>query len=168
MQSRLAAKQVRLCRHVRQENVLTRQVSDIPRFCSIHRLMSGMRNWLLAIVVLAALLVGFGEPLVCLGFLALPFIGWRCGNLSVRISTLLVAVAGLFLHSQGYKLFGSPKIVATPRLEGAVEVAGIEPPDQVRFPNGKTVILEGVYFPQAIDLTTVGERNTLLWSAGAA
>ena len=126
--------------------------------------MFRMQYWVIILIAFAALLLGFGEPLVCVGFFALPFIGWRSRNLPLRIGTLLVAVTGLFLHSQGYKLFGSPKIVATSRLEGAVAVVGIEPPSRVRFANGKTALLEGIYFPQAIDLTVRNERTAMLWN----
>jgi hypothetical protein len=122
-----------------------------------------MRYWLLAMVAFAALLVGLGEPLVCLGFLALPFIGWQSDKLLVRIGSVLAAAVGLFLHSQGYKLFGSAQIVATPPLKGAAEVVSLEPPDRVRFANGKIATLEGVYFPRTADLTEPNERNYMLW-----
>lgn len=113
-------------------------------------LMAG--GFLLALItILSTPRHGEGAVFVALMISAVGAI-MRWGRWALPVPFALILI--LVLDSEGYRIYGSPRIIETRVLQSPRIITHLEPPNRIRFADGGTTSVYGVQILRPLDLTS--------------
>lgn len=107
------------------------------------------------IVVFGAAGILLGEIFLLLGYAVIPilvFARWS-NHKRAAWATALLFGAAFCLHLWGFKIFGSARVADLEFLRKPRRIAALVPPNVIRFDDGSTGSVQGIFFPRQVELS---------------